>query len=440
MTEPDHLEDATVTDEATAELKAPPQPPHGALRAIFLIVLADLLGFSVIIPLLPFWARKYNASDFQVGLLFAVYSVCQLIASPILGMLSDRVGRRPVLIASQIGSVLGFILLGVATTGDWAGPALGLTLIYLSRVIDGLSGGNISTAQAYISDVTTAKDRAKGMGLIGAAFGIGFTIGPALGGVLGSIEPSLPAYAAALFCVIAAWQTWKFLPEPPRHVRSEEAESWLHPSRFLPILRNGLLVQMLLIFFFSMMAFVMMEATFAMFMADEFAYNEFRVGMLFALAGVTIAVVQGRLVGKWTKRVGEWPLVIAGPICVAAAMLLLATAGYKPLIAIVVIALIANATGRSLQTPTLSALISHHSDPKQQGTVFGLFHMLGSLSRVIGPVVAGLVYTKHHVAPYVLASAITFAVAIWTIALRRTVRPEPLGIAMATAKSALTTE
>jgi MFS family permease len=131
--------------------------------------------------------------------------------------------------------------------------------------------------------------------------------------------------------------------------------------------------------------------------------------------------VQGRLVGKWSKRFGEWPLVIAGPVLVTTAMLLLVLVGYKSLLALVIIALIMNATGRSLQTPTLSALISHHSDPKQQGTVFGLFHMLGSLSRAIGPAVAGAVFTKHHVAPYVMASAITAGVAIWTVALRRVV-------------------
>ena len=425
MTEPDHLEDVTIPAEALKE-----GPPPGALRAIFLIVLADLLGFSIVVPLLPLWAQKYQISAFQVGLLFSVYSICQLVSSPILGVISDRVGRRPVLIASQIGSVAGFVLLGVAMTGQWASRDLGLALVYLSRVIDGLSGGNISTAQAYISDVTTAENRAKGMGMIGAAFGIGFTVGPAIGGLLGYYHLGLPAYAAALLCAAAAYQTWRFLPESHRHVPSQEVEALLHPSRFLPILRNATLVQMLLIFFFSMMAFVMMEATFALFMKDLFAYDTRGVGLLFALAGVTIAVVQGRLVGKWSRRFGEWPLVIAGPVLVATAMLLLVLVGYKAVIWLVVIAIIANATGRSLQTPTLSALISHHSDPKQQGTVFGLFHMLGSLSRVIGPAVAGAVYAKHHVAPYVIASAITAAVAVWTVGLRRVVRPTPRPVAV----------
>jgi predicted MFS family arabinose efflux permease len=179
-----------------------------------------------------------------------------------------------------------------------------------------------------------------------------------------------------------------------------------------------------------MMAFVMMEATFALFMNDRFGFGELAVGLLFALAGVTIAFVQGRMVGKWTKRFGEWPLVITGPLLVATAMLLLAVVGYKPLLVLVIAALITNATGRSLQTPTLSALISHNSDPKQQGTVFGLFHMLGSLSRVIGPAVAGAVYAKHQVAPYVMASSITAAVTIWTLMLWTRMKPHTLPAAV----------
>ncbi len=410
---PPQLDDAPLS--ATA-------PPKGALRIIFLIVLADLLGFSIIIPLLPFWARKYNASDFQIGLLFSVYSVCQLIGSPILGLISDRFGRRPVLIASQIGSVAGFILLGIATQGDWAGPTLGLILVYVSRVIDGLSGGNISTAQAYISDVTTGAERTKGMGALGAAFGIGFAVGPALGGILGHFSYSLPAYAAALCSAIAAFQTWKYLPESRVHNPSE-TEAWLHPSRFLPIIRNSPLLQMLLIYFFSMMAFVMMESTFAIYLNDLLGFKELKVGLLFALAGVVIAVVQGGVVGRLSKKIGEWPLVITGPLLVTIAMLLLASLNLYATLAIVIVAILFNASGRSLQTPTLSALISHTGDPRQQGTVFGLFHMLGSLARVVGPIMATGVYTRHHAAPYLMAGGITFAIAAWTIWLRTQMSP-----------------
>src|SRR5688572_23217475 len=359
MTEPAPLDDKPI--ETTP-------PPKGALRAIFLIVLADLLGFSIVIPLLPLWAKKYDISAFQVGLLFSVYSVCQLIGSPVLGLISDRVGRRPVLIFSQLGSVAGFVLLGVAMTGDWASRELGLAMVYLSRVVDGFTGGNISTAQAYVSDVTTSENRAKGMGVLGAAFGIGFTAGPAIGGVLGHYNRSLPALAAAGFCAVAALLTYLKLPESRNH-KVSESEVWLHPSKFLPIVRNGPLVQMLMIFFISMLAFVMLETIFALFLNDTFGFKELKVGLFFGLAGIVIVIVQGGLIGRLTKRFGEWPLVIAGPLIVTVAMLGFVQVGWKPMVGLLVICTLCNATGRSLQTPALSALISRFSDPKQQGAV-----------------------------------------------------------------------
>jgi MFS transporter, DHA1 family, tetracycline resistance protein len=407
MTEPD-----IAADEAVV-----PPPPRGALLTIFLIVLADLLGFGVIIPLLPFYAKMYAASDFQVGLLFSVYSICQLIASPILGLISDRYGRRPVLIASQIGSVLGFLLLGYATYPGMVTAGAGLILVYISRVIDGFSGGNISTAQAYVSDITTTENRAKGMGILGAAFGIGFSIGPALGGLLGHFNIAWPAFAAAIFCTIAAVMTFFRLPESRIH-RPSETEAWLHPSRFIPILQNPILVQLQLIFFASMLAFVMMEAVIALFLNQNFGFDPFKVGLIFGLAGLVIIIVQGGLIGRLTRRFGEWNLVVAGPVFVTIAMTLYMSAGYHPLIALIIFGTLFNAGGRSLQHPGLSALISHNSDPKQQGTVFGLYHMLGSLARFIGPMIATAIYTAHHTAPFAVAGCITLGIALWTVALR----------------------
>ncbi len=407
-------------------IDVPPAPPQGAMLAIFLIVLSDLMGFGLIIPLLPFYARQYAASDFQVGLLFAVYSLCQLIATPLLGLASDRWGRRPILLLSQIGSVLGYLLLAFATKHNWTNVQMGLMMVYLSRAIDGLSGGNISTAQAYISDVTTAKNRAKGMGMLGAAFGIGFTLGPWIGGMLGATPGHewVPALVAAMFSGFAALQTFARLPESRRHAH-HDAEIWLHPSRFLPVIRNSALMQMLLISFFSMMAFVMMESTFAIFLNDTFhkangqPFGAKEVGYFFAYAGIIIIIVQGGLVGRLTKALGEWTLVIIGPLMVTTAMMLYVQAGFHPLILLLIVGGLFNATGRSLQTPALSALVSHFSDPKQQGTVFGLFHMLGSLARVIGPTVAGLIYTMHHTSPYLTAGSITAMVMLWTIVLWR---------------------
>src|SRR3954469_10677732 len=263
----------TMSDEpvtAPQSLAPPPAPaPRGAMLAIFLIVLADLMGFGVIIPLLPFYARKYHASDFQVGLLFTIFSLCQMIATPVLGLMSDRFGRRPVLLLSQVGSVLGYLLLTYATYRQWNNVALGLILVYASRAIDGLSGGNIATAQAYISDITTPQTRAKGMGMLGAAFGIGFSIGPAVGGLLGSLHVWLPALLAAAMSGAAALQTYFRLPESRYH-RPSEAQMWLHPSRFGPIVRNPAVMQLLLISFLSMLAFVMMETVFPLFLNDTF--------------------------------------------------------------------------------------------------------------------------------------------------------------------------
>src|SRR5688572_6161114 len=208
-----------------------PEPPKGALGIIFLIVVIDLMGFGIIIPLLPFYVPNYSEHPLKVTLLFSVFSICQFIGAPVLGMLSDRYGRRPVLVLSQIGSTFGYVLLGVATLWKDSNPGLMLGLVYASRVIDGFTGGNISTAQAYISDVTTRENRAKGMGVLGAAFGIGFCLGPFLGGTLGHYDKAWPAYAAAGLCAFAAILTYLKLPESRRHGVTE-VTAWLHPSRF----------------------------------------------------------------------------------------------------------------------------------------------------------------------------------------------------------------
>jgi DHA1 family tetracycline resistance protein-like MFS transporter len=405
-----------------APYRAP--PPKGALAIIFIIVLADMMGFGVIIPLLPFYAKRFDASDFQVGLIFSIYSACQMIGSPILGLLSDRFGRRPVLVLSLLGSVSGYAILALATYVTWANPWHGLLLVYLSRFIDGFTGGNISTAQAYISDVTAPQQRAKAMGMLGAAFGIGFSIGPGVGGLLGHYHPSWPAVAAAGLGLFAAVMTYLRLPESRHHEPSAEGELWLHPSRFVPILRSPPLVQMMLIAFFSMMAYVMLEAVFALFLKDTFGYGPREVGWFFAFVGATIILVQGVLIGRLTARFGEWALVITGPLLVTGAMAMYVEAVLHPLVWLVILAGLFNACGRSLQMPTLSSLISQHSDPSMQGTVFGLHHMLGSLARVIGPAIAAAVYTGHHTAPFIVAGSITLAVALWTIWLRTRESPE----------------
>jgi MFS transporter, DHA1 family, tetracycline resistance protein len=416
-----------MTDSATPDLQPDTTPPPGALFTIFLIVFCDLMGFGIIIPLLPLFAKQYSASALDIGLLFSIYSACQFVASPILGVLSDSFGRRPVLVFSQLGSSLGYLLLGIVMSLHWANPVYALILIYCSRIIDGTTGGNISTAQAYISDVTTKQNRAKGMGVLCAAFGVGFAMGPALGALLVTVHPALPGYFAALMSFIAMLQTQFRLKEGRVH-KPSEAAGWLHPSRFIPIFRKSQLVQLLSIAFISMAAFVMMESMIALFLSDQrtFNFSESAVGFYYAYIGIMIATVQGGLIGRLTKLAGEWPLAIAGPLFVALAMLLLAVAGIKPLLVIVLLGGAFNAIGRSLQTPTLYALISHTSDPSEQGLVFGLNQGLGSIARVIGPVIAAAAFHFSLSGPFLVAAVIIFAAFLWTVSLRaKSTDPRP---------------
>ena len=406
-----------------------PEPPPGALGIIFLIVFIDLMGFGIIIPLLPFYVHDFQKHPFKVTMLFSIFSICQFIGSPILGAISDRVGRKPVLAFSQLGSAAGYVLLGVATMPQFHfSGATALVLIYASRIIDGFTGGNISTAQAYISDVTTAKNRARGMGLLGAAFGIGFALGPGLGGILGAVHLSLPGFVAAAFSLAAAILTLRKLPESRTH-KPTDAEAWLHPSKFVPIFQNRVLVELLAISFCLMAAFVMMETTIGLYLNQLFGWKELKVGLYFAYIGVVIAIVQGGLIGRLTRKLGEWPLAITGPVFVAVGMLGYIFTGYHGGYGIAFLVLILagaiNATGRSIQTPTVSSLISKFSDRQQQGVIFGLYSGLSSLARVAGPMIAGAVYPYlHNTGPFLAAAIIAVAMAAWLMVLRQPVPNE----------------
>jgi len=420
---------------AAAPPLSPDGPPKGALSAIFLIVLVDFLGFGLIIPLLPFYVPDWETSPLKVTLIFSIFSICQFVGAPVLGALSDRYGRRPVLIVSQIGSAIGYVILALAATPAFNfSPEVRLGLVYLSRIIDGFSGGNVSTAQAYISDVTDAKTRSKGMGLIGAAFGIGFCVGPFLGGVLGAVNPTWPAYAAALLAALAAFQTWARLPEP-KVLRKTEAEHWLHPSTFGAVLKKPIVAQLILISFVSMAAFVMMEATSGIYLADKLGWGanaENRIkadqeaarntGWFFAYAGLVIVIVQGGLIRRLTKRglAAEWAMAIVGPVLVAVGMAFFVLLAYTPMMWVLLMAGGVNALGRSLQGPTLSSLLSKYSDPREQGVVFGMYHGLSSLARVFGPLIAGLAYTAHasHAGQFVVAGVMVLLVAAWTVMVK----------------------
>jgi MFS transporter, DHA1 family, tetracycline resistance protein len=415
-----------------AEQLLPPQATKGALRVIFFIVMMDLFGFGIIIPLLPFYVPGYNAGTvtqtLKVTLLFSIYSICQFIGAPVLGLMSDRFGRRPVLALSQWGSALGYLLLGLATQPQFHfTPGMTLLLVYVSRILDGFTGGNISTAQAYVSDVTTPETRARGMAMLGAAFGVGFVLGPMTGGILGHFSTSLPAYAAMVMAAGAGIFSWLRLPES--RVRAPvEDEVWLHPGRFAPVLRKPVLVQLLAISFFTMAAFVMMESTSALFFDAVFGWSKLQIGLYFCYLGVVIVGVQGGLARRLSGKASEWPIATAGLLLVAIGMFLYVGSGHRrvtaPLAAGALVLLFAggaaNATGRSLQQPTFSSLLSKFSDPDEQGMVFGLYHGLMSLARVAGPLVAAPAYNFfHHTGQFLTAGVMAVVLGGWTALLRR---------------------
>ena len=419
------MSDSALPHDPPAPEAQPGRP--GALAIVFFVVLMDLLGFGIIIPLLAFYVPDFQHNKLKVTALFSVYSICQFIGAPVLGLVSDRFGRKPVLTISQAGSAVGYVLLALAAF-NWSGQATRLLLVYLSRIIDGFTGGNISTAQAYVSDVTSPENRAKGMGMLGAAFGIGFALGPALGGILGHWNLGLPGWVAAALSAAAAVLTWTRLPDSRPHAETE-AENWLHPSRFVPVLQKSVLVQLLAISFFIMAAFVMMESTIALFLNKLFEWKELGVGLYFVFAGFIIITVQGGLIGRLTKKLGDWPLCIAGAFLVAAGMSgLIATAyvtpvaGFSVALSLLLASGAINATGRSFQQPTMSSLLSKFSDRSEQGIVFGLYHGLNSLARVVGPLVAGFAYSERflrNTGQFLIAGAIAILMGLWTAALRQ---------------------
>lgn len=405
---------------APLEYAAPPPPStKSAMTILWLVVFADMMGFGLIVPSLPLYADQYNASPVQIALLFSLFSLCQFLASPVLGLMSDRFGRRPVLVLSQMGTVSGYVLLGWTMLVSWQNLSIAIGLMYLSRIIDGISGGNISTAHAYIGDISTPQKRAARMGLLGAAFGIGFSAGPALGALLSLWHASAPAFGAAAFTAVACGITIAALPESRRPGQNQTSESWLHPSRFMPVLRNPVLGQLLFGGFFAMMAFVMLEVVFALYLKDVFHYGQTAVNWLFALVGVVILVVQAGLIGPLVRAFGEWRVNIAGILIAVVSMALYTATAYRPMLVLLILAALFNAVGRSMWFPSLNALISQSGGRDVQGVTFGVFHALLSLSRVFGPLIAGAIYARYVSGPFVFAGAILLAVGTWMIVLIR---------------------
>lgn len=353
---------------------------HSPLFAIFLIVMVDVLGFTIILPLLPFYAETYGASPFEVGVLATTFAVCQLFSGPLLGRISDKRGRRKILMVSQVGTCLGFILLGIANT---------LPLIFLSRIIDGITAGNLTIAQAAIADVTAPEDRAKSFGIIGIAFGLGFIVGPAISAALSPLGTHYPAFVAAGLSATSVIATWRLLPEAPR--KTSSSESAKSATKLMEFLKRSNMRWLLVEFLIFGFIFAGFTSGFAMFVERRFVYNgkpfgATEVSILFTYSGFLGLILQGFFIGPLVKRFGEAKLVAAGFGSMAVSYLLLGLSYNIPML---VVASTIGSFGNGVIRPALTALVSQIADADEQGGAMGATQSVVAFGQVFAPLISG---------------------------------------------------
>ncbi|KXK52278.1 MAG: MFS transporter [Chlorobi bacterium] len=380
-----------------------------ALVSIFLVVAVDVLGLTIVIPLLPFYAEEFGASPIVVGLLFASFAVCQFLAGPILGRISDRIGRRPTLIFSQIGTFIGFLVLGFANS---------LFLLFIARIIDGVTAGNLSIAQAYISDVTKPEERTKAFGFIGIAFGLGFLIGPAMSGFLSDFGHSVPAFAAAGLSLTSIICTIVLLPSTPVAPSPSPRKGRL--SGFSEYLRRPATRRSLLEFFAFALAFALLIGGLAMFLERQFGFKARETGYLFAFSGLMGAIVQGGLVGRLATAWGEVKLSTVGFFAMAISYIPM---GFIHDWRLFLIGVVVGGFGSSVTRPALTTLLTKSVGPHEQGEALGVSQSLNSIAQIIGPILAGVLIEQGQLVWYGIVAAV---IAFWGMSLTLQSKPPEL--------------
>ncbi len=402
-----------------------------ALATVFLVVVIDLLGFGIVLPLLPFYAQEFAASAVMIGLLYSVYSFMQLIFSPIWGSWSDRIGRRPIMLLSTFGAVIAYIIFGLAES---------LGVLFFSRVIAGMMGGNISTAQAYIADITDSENRARGMGLIGAAFGIGFVVGPASATALihptfhelvanagfvqfaewmGENRFALPGFFAAFLSLCSFMMVMFLLPETVDTSKAKAA-AFRRPSVFTPrfwrLLKEqkgkssrGYLIPLVIGFFLLSFGESSLYSSFPLFAEGELNMTAEQVGVQFFYIGIIAVVVQGFLIKPLTNRFAEEKLFMVGNVLMVIGLGLIPFA-HNTLTLALFLGLMA--LGKSLNSPTITSLISKEADEDNVGAVMGAAQGLSGLGRMIGPTWGGALFAVYFGLPFG-ATALIVATTIW---------------------------
>lgn len=364
---------------------------HAQFLIIFLTILLSTIGFGVCIPVLPLYAKHFGATEFVNGLLTGVFSLMVMVAAPLWGKLSDRIGRRPVLIISILGSAVGYFLMG------WAGS---LTWLFVARIIDGASGGNVATAQAYIADITKPEERSKAMGMIGAAFGLGFIIGPAIGGILAKWsvhhailgmtldipEGHLPFYFVGVLCVVNAIMVHSSLPESLTEGRRSQAHTEQPLSELLNHSDGPVFATVAASYFVSLAAFSIMTFVFSLFGQNRFGLDERQIGYIMAAIGGIGVIMQGGVLRRILPIFGEVKLARTGFVLLLVSFVLLPlSSGLGTMLAVSCLI----ALGNSLTQPTLNGLASRSVEASWQGRAMGLLQSAASLGRGSGPILGG---------------------------------------------------
>jgi MFS family permease len=367
----------------------------------FVTLLNDRLGESIVFPLLPYLLASFTSNGRTLGLLAGSYAIAQFAFTPLIGALSDRYGRRPVIAACVAGSVLGLGLFAITVSINWqalpwaAGGTIPLVLLFAARLIDGVSGGTAATAGAVLADISTPDNRAKAFGLIGVAFGLGFILGPAFGGLLASINVTLPVWAATGFALLNLLLVLALLPEthPPEARRALPRKRDLNPlSALQRVFTNPQVRRLCAAFFLFFLAFNGFTAVLVLYFKQAFNWGPGLATTAFLVVGVVATVVQGGLIGPLVQRFGEWRLTLAGLGFVIAGCLLIPMARSDNATTVVFSAVAVLALGTGLVTPCLRALVSRRLDGDGQGAALGSLQGLQSLGSFIGPPLAGLAY------------------------------------------------
>jgi MFS family permease len=366
------------------------------LGVLFSVIVVDLIGFGIVVPILPFWSEEFGANGLMLGLLLGSHAAMQFVFSPAWGRLSDRIGRRPVMLITIAGTALALLFLGLAES---------LAQIFLARLLSGIFGSNISVATAYLTDVTEETDRTRWMGMIGASFAVGFTLGPPMGGLMALAGYGVPMFfAAGLAALNFIWAAIA-LREPERRLERPVATL----TGRLDVFRHPALRRLCSVYFLFSMAVTQLETTFAFYMAHQFGYGALGVGLVMLAMAIVVGGIQGGGMKRLADRFHERRLILTGLGLLAVAF---ASLPLPHSVAWLMLPLAIAAVGRGISQPPMMSLVSVTSDEGSRGIVMGVFQSCASASRVIGPVIAGQLYDLDVAYPYWLASAFVI-VAAW---------------------------